>query len=257
MKRARALGGTLAVTVLLSAACGDGGSTAPETATRVVARVIPVAPSPTPAPTATPAQEPSTVLSESELAALVVATESVESTFPGLRLNAQDSSLLDSPASPVMGESSGGLAAQGRVGGHSNEYRNLLVLFDPESQATSPFFVSSTVDLFDKAESARLYLDRRAVVLASLIGRGQDVIVVEEIVEIEAPELGEDVVAAHLDAVVIGFEIDFDGTLIAWTRGRVVAVLVVLGAGGQTWEEATEAAARKMDSLIESSEALR
>ena len=56
---------------------------------------------------------------------------------------------------------------------------------------------------------------------------------------------------------MLGFEIDFDGTLIAWTLGRVVVALVVLGAGGEGWTDATEAAAREIDSLIESSEALR
>jgi hypothetical protein len=113
------------------------------------------------------------------------------------------------------------------------------------------------VDLFDTAESAGLYLGRWAAALENLIDRDLDGLVLEEIVEIEAPDLGEAVEAAHLDAVVLGFEIDFDGTLIAWTRGRVVVALVVLGAGGEGWTDATEAAAREIDSLIESSEALR
>ena len=259
MKRALALGGTLAVVIVLFAACGDGGSTAPETPTRAVATVIPVAPTPTPAPTATP--EPAITLSEPEQAALVLATESIESTFGDLRLNAQHSGPVDNAAtaedSPVFGETAERLAAQGRLGGYSSEYRNLLALFDPERQTTGPAFVSSTLDLFGTAESAGLYLDRWAAALENLIDRDLDGLVLEEIVEIEAPDLGEDIIAARLDAVVIGFEIDFDGTLIAWARGRVVAVLVVLGAGGQSWEDLTEAAASKMDGLIESSEALR
>ena len=261
MRRALALGGTLAVAVVLSVACGAGGSTAPDTPARVVATVVVVAPSPTSAPTATPTQGPSILLSEPELAALVLATESIESTFAALRLNAQHSGPIDNAAaaddSPIFGQTAAGLADQGRLGGYSSEYRNLLALFDPERQTATPSFVSSAADLFDTAESATLYLDRWSAALGNLIDRDLDGIVLEEIVEFEAPDLGEDVTAAHLDAVVIGFEIDFDGTLIAWTRGRVVAVLVVLGAGGQSWTDATEGAAREMDSLIASSEALR
>ena len=57
--------------------------------------------------------------------------------------------------------------------------------------------------------------------------------------------------------MVIGYEIDFVGTLISWTHGRAVAALVVLGAGGRSWAAATKEAARRLDSVIVSREALR
>lgn len=260
MKRVLALGGALVVSIVLLATCGDGDR-APEAQTSVAATAVRVAPSPTPVPTATATPVPSIPLSDPELATLVLATESIESTFPDLRLNTQHSGPVDNATaaedSPVFGETAERLATQGRLGGYSSEYRNLLALFDPERQATGPSFVSSTVDLFGTAESARLYLGRWVAALENLIDRDLDGLVLEEIVEIEAPDLGEAVKAAHLDAVVLGFEIDFDGTLIAWARGRVVVALMVLGAGGEGWTDATEAAAREIDSLIVSSEALR
>ena len=100
MKRALALGGALAVAIVLLAACDDGDSV-PEPPTRVTATAVRVAPSPTPTRTATPRPEHQVPLSEPELAALVPGTESIESTFADLRLNTQHAVLLTTRRQPT------------------------------------------------------------------------------------------------------------------------------------------------------------
>ena len=103
-------------------------------------------------------------LSDSELAGLVHATESIESTFTDIRLDARRSGPVDGQSvghdSRVIGETVETLIEEGHLGGYVSGYRNLLSVFDPRRQKASPFVVRSSADLFDTSDSAAIYLDR-------------------------------------------------------------------------------------------------
>ncbi len=223
------------------------------------------APTPTPTPTLTPTPmltpiptptlTPPPTPTRDHLPGMVLAQADIESEYPGIPLDPDNSGYQDNEASADdttdPNDTASDLAAKGRLDGYGLEFFDPQALFGDETPAGRIFGVGTSVDLFDTQESATAFLQREIEDIRRFQGIAIEGVTLNEFQEFIAPDVGTHAVAGRFIVSVFGFEQAGHITAVRWIRGPILATVGVTAFDDTDQSGAVERLTLRMDQRID------
>ena len=209
---------------------------------------------PTAGPIPTPTIDPGVTLdggyTVDQLAAMVLTGPEVEAVVAGLTRDAGGGIVDNGQAAEDTfdpADSGETLEAAGRIVGFQSRFQDLTAILAREQRAA---VVASAVDVFATAQRARDFLEARVADLG-LAGTTVDGISLDEVIERDAPSVGDDSTAAALRTTAAGIPDRLATEYVAWARGTLVAQIRIVSVEGPEFAVEAERLSRVMDQRID------
>lgn len=218
-------------------------------------------PTPTFTPTPEPTRTPTPILTSlstptrDHLPGMMLAQPDIESEYPGLSLDFDNSGYQDNEASADgtidPDDTASDLAARGRLDGYALEFSNPQVMIEAETEGGRIFGVGTSVDLFDTEEAATAFFRRDIEDVRNSEGVSFEGATLEELQELIAPDVGADVIAMRFIVSIFGFENKIWTTSVRWVKGPLVATVSVRSFDDEDQSGAVERLTLRMDQRID------
>ena len=193
-------------------------------------------------------------ITREDLPAMVLTYAEIEDELPDLQLDTEGSGYRDNTAAAKgtvdPDDTAADLTAAGRIDGYDHEFSDQGAVFATDPSSAGPYLALVIVDLFDSAESAEAFVQSSLDAFVRFQGQEMRGVIIAGFEQSEFPELGAHAVTGSIDQRIVGFEVESRGTFVLWTRGPLVARVLVVTLGLRDLSLATEELARRMDRRI-------